>query len=145
MQATYQAKIPDKGIYPLLDAIAALCGRAERALFVDLQVRRRALSQCKREYIRNFGLTARQFNALRANLDGKVEAAREGQKNRIAHLQAAIAAAKKTVKKAERDLVKLRKKKARDAQAASKGHRLRFTLHQKRRRLHALERRLAAA
>ncbi len=145
MQATYQAKIPDKGIYPLLDAMAALYGRAERALFVDHHVRGRALSECKRESIRNCGLTARQFNALRASLDGKVEAAREGQKNRIAHLQDTIAAAKKAVKKAERDLAKLRKKKARGAQAASMQHRLRFTLHQKRRRLHTLERRLAAA
>ena len=145
MQATYQTKVSDKGIYPLLDAIAALCGRAERTLFVDLHVRRRALSECKREYIRNFGLTARQFNALRANLDGKVEAAREGQKNRIAHLQDAIAAAKKAAKKAERDLAKLRNKKVRAAQAAEQRHRLRFTLHQKRRRLHALQRRLAAA
>ncbi len=145
MQATYQAKIPDKGIYPLLDAMAALYGRAERALFVDHHVRGRALSECKRESIRNCGLTARQFNALRASLDGKVEAAREGQKNRIAHLQDTIAAAKKAARKAERDLAKLRKKKARGAQAASMQHRLRFTLHQKRRRLHTLERRLAAA
>ncbi|MDA8064018.1 MAG: hypothetical protein M0031_00735 [Thermaerobacter sp.] len=76
MQATYQAKIPDKGSYPLLDAIAA---------------------------------------------------------------------AKKAVRKAERDLAKLRKQKARGAQAASMWHRLRFTLHQKRRRLHASERRLAVA
>ncbi len=145
MQATYRAKVPDSGIYPILDAMAALYGRAERALFVDLHVRCRALSECKREYIRNFGLTARQFNAVRANLDGKVAATREGQKNRIAHLQDAIAAAAKAVKKAERDLAKLRDKKVRTAQAASLRRRLRFTLHQKRRRLHALQRRLAAA
>ncbi|MDA8066456.1 MAG: hypothetical protein M0031_13315 [Thermaerobacter sp.] len=76
MQATYQAKIPDKGSYPLLDAIAA---------------------------------------------------------------------AKKAVRKAVRDLAKLRSAKVSAAQAASMRHRLRFTLHQKRRRLHALERRLAVA
>ena len=86
------------GIYLLLDAIAALYGRAERALSVDRHGRGRALSECKRESIKGCGLTARQFNAVRVNLDGTVEAVREGQKPRIAHLQAAIKSAQQAVR-----------------------------------------------
>jgi hypothetical protein len=144
MQATYRAKVPEEGVYPLLDAMAALYARVERSLFVDHHVRGRVLSECKREYIRNFGLTARQFNAVRVDLDGKVEAAKEGQKNRIAQLQGAIAAAEKTVKKTERDLANLRKKKVSATLAAEQRRRLRFSLHQKKRHLFALKQRLAA-
>ncbi len=145
MPATYRAKVADQGLYPLRDAIADLYGRAERALFVDHHVRGRALSECKREYITGFGLTARQCNAVRVSLDGRVAAARAGQKNRIADLRDAIPSAQKAVKTAERDLAKLRTKKERPAQTAEPGRRRRFTLHQKKRRLHTLEHRLAAA
>jgi len=112
----------------------------------------RPLNECKQEYIRKFGLTARQFNAVRVNLGGKVKAGKEGQKVRIASLREAIAATEKAVKKAEKDVRKLEahpvspkpKPCVHDALTADKKHRLFFTLHQKKRRLFILKRRLAA-
>jgi hypothetical protein len=90
-------------------------------------------------------LTARQSNAIRVNLGGKVGAVGSGQENRIAHLQDAIVSAGKALRKGERDLAKLQGKKASIAQAAEQRRRLRFALHRKKRRLFRLEGRLAAA
>lgn len=49
MQATFETAIKDQALYPLLDAIAELYGKAERSLFVDLHVRKRPLAEVKRE------------------------------------------------------------------------------------------------
>ncbi|MCL5046972.1 MAG: hypothetical protein M1598_09385 [Actinobacteria bacterium] len=45
---TFQTKIKDQSLYPLLDAIARLYGQAERHLFVDLYLRCRPMKECKR-------------------------------------------------------------------------------------------------
>ncbi len=75
MQATFQTKIRDEGVYPVLDAIAALFGSLVRRLFVDLYVRGCKLSECKKRYIARYGLTARQFNSIACELAGKVMSA----------------------------------------------------------------------
>ncbi|BDG60476.1 hypothetical protein [Caldinitratiruptor microaerophilus] len=64
MQVTFQTRLREEALYPLLDAIAALYQRLQRLLFVDLYFRRRPVEECKREYIARHGLTARQFNAM---------------------------------------------------------------------------------
>ncbi|MDR7435721.1 MAG: transposase, partial [Armatimonadota bacterium] len=64
MHVTFEAKIKDPSIYPILDAIAALMNHVQRHLFVDMYIRRRPLSALKREYLVRFGITARQFNAV---------------------------------------------------------------------------------
>lgn len=155
MMATFEAKVPDQTLGPLLASIAGLFAKAEQALYVDLYVRGRPLNECKREYLARFGLTDRQFNAVEVNLRGKVKAAEEAQKLHIDELSGAIAAAQKAVKKAERDLAKLRKQSVRksavarggvhDAETAERKRRLCFRIHQKKRRLATLRLRLAAA
>lgn len=152
MQATFQAKIADESLYPALDAIAELYGRAKRHLYVDLYVRGRDCSECKSEYLARFGLTARQFNALRITWGGEVEAAREGLLLRIAKLRAAVAAAEKTVaqfakhgKSLGRLVQRKRGEPVHDAEQAARHQRAAFQLHQKRRRRDGLRARLAAA
>jgi len=148
VKATYEGRVPEGGLYALFAAIAELFGRAERALFADRHVRGKALAECKREYLRRFGLTARQFNAVETQVRGKVEAAREGSGVRLIHLREAAASAERAIKKAERDLRRPKGAAARgdsaDPGVAEKRRRLRFKLHQKKRRLASLESRLKA-
>ena len=155
MIATFEAKVFDQALSPLFSSIADLYAQAEHALYVDHYVRGRPETECKREYLGRFRLTARQFNAVAVNLRGKVEAAKEAQKLHIEQLKGAIAAAEKAVKKAERGLSQLGKRAvkkssvakggAHDAEISEGKRRLRFKIHHKKRRLTALRLRLAAA
>jgi len=167
MQATFQAKIADEALYPAFDAIADLYGHAERTLYVDLYVRGQRWESCKSEYLSRFGLTARQFNAIRITLGGKVEAARQGLLLRVANLRAAVDATARAVAKLTKELKSMGRRPKRkggglgppsrralhlrsgrfvhDAEQAERRARTASRLHQKRRRLENLRARLAAA
>jgi hypothetical protein len=150
MEATFSARLRDESTHPLLTAMADLFGRVERRLYVDLHVRGGSLAALKREYLARYGLTARQFNAVAVTVQGKVAAAREAQQNRMAGLQAAMAATEKTVGRLRRRHAALGRRPKRqrwvhDAARAAERARLAFRLHGKRRRLAALRAQLAAA
>ena len=92
MQVTFETALTETNPYPLFVEIARLYAEAEHRLFVDHYVLGIPLRICKQESLLRFGLTARQFNAVAFNLKGKVKAVREGQGDRVAHLQRSIAA-----------------------------------------------------
>jgi hypothetical protein len=74
MMRTWQTR-PSLGLDELvaLDAYAQRYGQAERCLFAELAAGKKSKNELKREYIRRFGITARQFNAIRIGLDGKAQ------------------------------------------------------------------------
>lgn len=60
----------------VLDAYADLYGQAERSLFAAIQAGD-SLNELKRSFQPRFGITARQFNAMRAGLEGKIDSIKE--------------------------------------------------------------------
>src|ERR1700758_2891581 len=96
--------------------------RVERTLYGDLQ-KGEAANRLKAEYLVRFAITARQFNAARIQLQGKIEAIRQLLPLQVANLQTRICKAKKIV-------ARLRKRMPGSNR-----------LHQKRRRLAGLEQR----
>lgn len=69
---TYQTRpVLDVAQASVLDAYAALYGCAERSLFAAMQTDK-TVNELKREFQPQFGITARQFNAIRIGLDGKL-------------------------------------------------------------------------
>ena len=104
----------------LLDAYAALYGKAERSLFARLSAGE-SLSVLKREFIGGLGITARQFNALAAGVRGKIASVKE-VRDRL------IEFAKRRIKRAEDVLAEITDK---------------WKRHQKRRRIATLQARLA--
>jgi IS605 OrfB family transposase len=106
-----------------LDAYAELYARAERSLFACMQAGG-TINDLKRAFLPRFGITARQFNAVRVGLEGKIDSIKARRPELIADLQARI-------KKAQKVLAVLA---LRPTQAAK--------LHQKRRRLHILQTKL---
>src|SRR5215472_18488585 len=69
---TYQTRVsvtPEQD--QLLREYARRFGHIERTLFADLQKGKDA-NQLKTEYVSRFDITARQFNALRIQLQGKI-------------------------------------------------------------------------
>lgn len=114
----------DGGQAAVLAAYAELYGRAERSLFASLQAGGK-VNDLKREFLPKFGITARQFNAVRIGLEGKIDSIKQRRPDLIVEAQTKI-------KKAARVIARLTTKAAR-----------RDKLHQKKRRLGILQARLA--
>ncbi|MBK7000020.1 MAG: IS200/IS605 family accessory protein TnpB-related protein [Rhodoferax sp.] len=109
----------------ILDAYADLYGQAERSLFAAIQAGD-SLNDLKREFLPKFDITARQFNAIRIGLEGKIDSIKERRPELIIE-------AEKRIRKAAKVVAKLETK----VPGSNK-------LHQKKRRLVALQDRLVA-
>ncbi|CAB4242536.1 transposase [Methylacidimicrobium sp. AP8] len=108
-----------------LDAYTALYGRAQRTLFARMRAGV-SINELKRSFLRRFGLTARQFNAIRVELEGKIASIRERRPELIEE-------AKWRIRKAEEAVGRLEKK-----------HPGSNVVHQKKRRLAVLRAKLEA-
>jgi IS605 OrfB family transposase len=123
---TYQTRIhlqPPQN--EALEAYAELYGKAERTLFAATQTGIDAMD-LKQEYLLLFGITARQFNAIRIGLKGKVRSIEELRPQQIAEAEVRI-------RKAEKLIARLEKTRPGSEK-----------LHQKKRRLVGLFQRLKA-
>ena len=83
-----------------LSAYAALYGKVQHKLFADVAAGRSAVL-LKREYIKEHGIPARMFNAVRVSLDGKVSSVRAAQRLRQDSFRRRIDRAERQVGKAE--------------------------------------------
>ncbi len=123
---TYQTRIElTETQAGMLSAYAALYGQAERSLFAAMRAGGTA-NDLKRAFLPRFGLTARQFNAIRVGLDGKIVSIKERRPELIAEAETRIKRAGKVMPK---------------LQARAPGSN---RLHQKKRRLSTLRAHLAA-
>jgi len=118
---TYQCRINVTGEENVfLESYAALYGKAARTLFSKLRAGK-SLAQLKRQFLPKFGLTARQFNSLAAEIRGKISSIKERRSGRINELEHKIERATSVLKKITNP----------------------FKIHQKKRRLATLEARLS--
>ena len=104
----------------LLDRYAALHGQVQRTLSAALQAGRDR-NTLKVEFCKKYRITARQFNAIRIELDGKIQSIKERRVGLLAESAARIKKAEQVVKK-----LTLRAPHS-------------FKLHQKKRRLATLK------
>ncbi|EQD74788.1 IS605 family transposase OrfB, partial [mine drainage metagenome] len=84
-----------------LDAYAVLYGQAERSLFAALQAGK-PLNALKSDFLKRFGLTARQFNAIRINLEGQIASIKERRPGLIHEAGVRIQKAGKVISKLAR-------------------------------------------
>lgn len=135
-QRTYETRL--KGLSSdeaaLLDAYADLFGRVERHLFADW-ARGERITALKSAYHKCYGITARQFNAVRTEVEGAIDSDRAGRKERIS-------SRRKSIEKAERVLAKLESRLENEPKT-EKRHKLSYQLHHKKRRLQTERDRLA--
>jgi hypothetical protein len=144
---TYQARITCQ---PVLDAFAQLFGKVERKLYVDRVHRTTAINELKSRYIKEYGITARQFNSLRISVDGKIKSVMELLSLTVTDYQQKIKTKEAQLKKLTDD----RKKEVvfltepnihanRRLKAQQTIAKIDFRLHQGKRRLTTLKARLA--
>lgn len=123
---TYQARLTlDFEQAELLDAYARLQGKVMRSAFAAMQGGR-GWREVKPAFQRRFGMTARHLNSIHLELQGKLSAIRQRAPSHIDQLEGRISEALRRIKRLE----------MRPSRRVDK-------LHQKRRRLAALEHRLA--
>jgi len=115
---TYQTRISAEADEVLSD-YATLMARVEHCLFADF-TKGKKLTDLKSSYLMQFGITARQFNAVRVRLEGKIHSIQQRQSQLIEEKKQQIAALEERVAKILDDQL----------------------LHQKRRRLAALRHKL---
>lgn len=115
---TYQSRILQLFADPLT-AYASLMAQIEHNLFADL-CKGKDVGSLKSPYLVQYGITARQFNAARVEIEGKIDSIKQRQKQLIEEKKDWIAAL-------EKKIVRLKDKKIR---------------HQKKRRLARLQARV---
>ena len=154
MQTTYRTVISpaNEKAYQYFEEMGRLFGSLERRLFVDWHILGRGWSELKKEYQVKYGITARQFNSLFNSVAGKVSSVAEVLKYRETTLKGQIESVEKFIKEKERTAKNARKrlkqKKVKQGSAeweaiVRKLARLKFVLHQKKRRLRNLRHKLA--
>ena len=121
---TYQARLP---LLPeqekILDRYAEHLNRVERKLFAEISAGKNT-SDLKSSFLSRFGITARQFNACRVQVEGKIASVKERRAGLIVESKQRIEALEGTIKKLEQQKSNVRK------------------IHQKKRCLFHLKKRL---
>jgi IS605 OrfB family transposase len=125
MMFTYQTRLQlDERAIAILDEYAKLANLVEHSLYAEV-AKGNSSASCKNDFLKRFGITARQFNACRVSLEGKISACRAGQEQVVNSLK--------------QQIVVLDKHIGGLAKKPSK----RFALHQKKRRRIKLSHRLS--
>lgn len=120
---TYQTRLQlDEAILVIFEEYAQLFNLVEHSLFAEVS-RGKTSASCKNAFLKKYGMTARQFNACRVSLDGKIAACRAAQENALISQKEKIAAL-------DRQIAQQTKKTSKH-----------FVIHQKKRRRLSLLRR----
>jgi len=124
MTLTYQTRLVlSKEQEDILDKYAFILSTVERSLYAEIAKGHPAASS-KNSFLKKFNITARQFNACRVSVEGKIEACKTGQERALTGLKQQIETLERKIKQLEKKPSKL------------------FVLHQKKRRRNTLCHRL---
>lgn len=109
MLQTYQTKV--KGYNTVyLDEMAVFTGHIERKLFVESFIKGKSKTECKKEYIRRYGITSRQFNAIYIQLQGKIDSVVELNNLHAEELEGKIKSLERYIEKNSQKKSKLHQK-----------------------------------
>jgi IS605 OrfB family transposase len=118
---TFETRIlTDESSDHILFLYAKLFAKVERHLF-KAKMSNIDSNECKRQFLKQFGMTSRQYNACRSQLLGKIESIKERRKLQISELEEKTKGLESNIKKIKNPL----------------------TIHQKKRRLSSLKGKLA--
>lgn len=93
-----------------LNDYAFLFNKVERNLYADVARSGKLSTTFKNEYLRKFGITARQFNSVRVNLDGKIASVVELNKQYLKDKKAALAKNAKLIKSTKASIKRFKTK-----------------------------------
>ncbi|WP_318618357.1 IS200/IS605 family accessory protein TnpB-related protein [Sporosarcina sp. YIM B06819] len=160
MFLTYQTKLKNEIIvlqngetenaYNYFVSYAHYFGKLERKLFVDLYVRRNQANAMKKLYCAQYQITSRQYNSIKSQLDGRVQSKKELQKlyieerkQKIKHLQGILERKALLKQSSHEQLLKMKGNEKSFPKKVKNYRRLRMYIHQKKRKIHQLQLKLA--
>ena len=118
---TYQTRFKTGALEKeILGACANHFSHVKHRLFADIASGKKA-NQLKNDYLVKYQITARQFNAIKVQIEGKIDSIKSRREEQILEKQAKIDSLRKSIKRLSKN-----KKNA-------------ALVHQKKRRLHTLE------
>ncbi|KAA9029979.1 IS200/IS605 family accessory protein TnpB-related protein [Niallia endozanthoxylica] len=155
MFKTYQTKLKNDlivlkntstlPVYEYFHQIAKYFGMLERKLFVDLYVRKKPSGDVKKFYCATYNITARQYNSIKKQLDGRISSKLELSKLYMKEWNEKIKSTTKRIKSKEEQKAKLQstllKMKGNEANFLKKVKRYRNIkrfIHQKKRKLYSM-------
>ena len=107
-ERTYQTRLTlTEDQESLFSEYAELYGKVERKLFAAGQTGE-SFDKLKNVYLKKYGITARQFNAISRNLKGKIQSIAELQGMNIKNLEARIETATKKIAKMRNKKLRLK-------------------------------------
>ncbi len=131
-------------LYDLLADLGILYGRIKRTLFKDCMRTGKTAMEFKNAYLLKFGITARQFNAVRFDLDGNIRSVKELTKLRILDLEEKIKSINKWLASKEDKILKVSKdSKLKDSEKEAAKAKLRFAIDNKKVKLANVDKKLA--
>jgi hypothetical protein len=99
---TYQTRLlSDESSATILDDCAEIFSHIKHQLFADIS-RGKIATDLKADYLKKHKITARHFNALRVEIEGKISSIKERQAQRILELGYKIEETTKTIQKLEK-------------------------------------------
>lgn len=125
---TFECRITDAP--DVLEQWARLYGRVDRSYFRDRHIKGKSKNDLKRDFQKDFGITARHFNAVAYDIDGRVKSEREIRRTELVDKRGALKEIDRAIAKLEAKLKFPRGNRNRRSIA--------FRLHQKNRRRHRL-------
>ncbi|MBU1558059.1 hypothetical protein KKC45_03795, partial [Patescibacteria group bacterium] len=153
MQVTIQTKIKDEKVVEILEEVSSQIGHLRGKLLKAL-LQGGNNSILKKEYIKKYGLTARQYNSLSSEVRGLITSSKELRKRNIAEITTRIKSQQYVIKQLEKKYIKIKEankklanKKIKNQEAIIKNIELKrttkFRLHQKKRKLKKSQDRLS--
>ncbi len=155
MMLTYQTKLKnvDNNLDDFLKGMCELYSKVELNLYRDIQKGIGTRGSLKKTYMFRYGITSRHYNAIVINLEGKIDSVKELQSMYIKEVKDKIKEVDKVVK--SKELQKAKLFKTLDKAIKTNGlhtestmkivkryKKLKFTIHQKKRKLRDLKHRL---
>ena len=98
MTLTYQTRLRlDTRQEAILHECACLLSSVERTLYAEV-AKGKTTASCKNAFLKDYGITARQFNSCRVSLEGKIAACKASQSLSIANTKQQLDALDKKIK-----------------------------------------------
>ena len=140
MQFTTQTKV-DKSACKFLDESACYVGKLRARLLQAMLEKKQDINEIKKQYIAEYGLTARQFNSLKSEVQGLVKSATALREKHIEELKSRIVGLKKKLKSLQKKLAETYPACGLNGKKSPRKH-IKHLLHQKKRKLIWWEKRL---
>ena len=129
MQVTIQTKITQESAIEFLEETARYIGSVRAKLLKGL-LKDEKVNDLKSQYLKQYGLTARQFNSLASALKGLIKSAKELQKRNLKEAKQRKTSLKKAIKTLIKRVAKTEPAHREGKKSAKE--KLRFQIHHKK-------------